>query len=262
MEFVSQHIGNEGEAEIRAALDLLPAGTYFKLDGCGVSDEVMASIRDDYPDKKVVWRIYCTYWFNALTDDEVILMTFDLDDTNCGPLKYCTEARYIDVGHNNTLHDISWVQYMPKLECIIVSGAPVSDLSYFRNCPNLTWLELCFCYYVQDLTPLSGLSNLKYLNVSFSQVEDLSPLTLLPLERFNCMKYEGQEVSDEQRAAFTENHPDCISLFEGDQPYGYGWRYDDEGYSYFSYYARMRQIFHYPDEGWYGGWKMTDVDPE
>ncbi|MBR1660633.1 MAG: hypothetical protein IJ705_09975 [Oscillospiraceae bacterium] len=260
IEFVRQEIGDAGEAELRAALDLMPAGTYVLLDSCGFSNEVMASIRDDYPEDKVVWRIFCTQWFNALTDDEILLMTFDLNNENCGPLQYCTEARYIDVGHNNTLTDISWVRNMPKLECIIVSGAPVSDVSVFENCPNLTWLELCFCYYVKDLTPLAGLQNLRFLNVSFSQVEDISPLENLPLERFNCMKYDGQEISREQRDAFTAAHPDCIALFEGTQPYGYGWRYDDEGYTYFSYYARMRQIFHYADPNWYGGWKFDVVD--
>ncbi|MBR1496161.1 MAG: hypothetical protein IJ617_00860 [Oscillospiraceae bacterium] len=268
IEFVRQQIGDEHEAEIRAALDLMPAGTYLLMDTCGMSDEVMASIRDDYPDKTVVWRIFCTYYFSALTDDEVILMTFDLNNENCGPLKYCTEARYIDVGHNNTLTDISWAANMPKLECIIVSGAPVSDLSPFANCPNLTWLELGFCYYVTDLTPLSGLRNLKYLNTSCSQLQDITPLMDVPLERFMCAQYPGQEIPKDQQEAFIASHPDCIAIFGAfdsnnlavNNPYGYGWRYNDAGMTFFEYYARMRQIFHYADPNWYGGWKFDVVD--
>lgn len=257
VEFVRQQIGNDAAPELRAALDILYPGTYVLLDDCGFSDEVMASIRDDYPDKKVVWRVHCGTLYNALTDDEVILMTFEIDDTNCSPLQYCTEVRYIDVGHNSTLHDISWMANMTKLECVIVSGAPVSDISCFANCPNLEWLELCFCLYVKDLTPIQNLTNLRFLNVSFSTVEDLTPLDNVPLERFNNM---GTYANWEMQQHFLELHPDCITLFEGVQPYGYGWRYDDEGVTQFSYYAKMRRVFHYPDEGWYGGWKMTDVD--
>ena len=262
IEFVRENIGDSGEAQIRAALDLMPSGTYLLLDSCGLSNEVAASIRDAYPDQTVVWRVFFGGGYTALTDDEVLLITFDLNNDNCGPLQYCTEARYVDVGHNNTLTDLSWVANMPKLECIIVSGAPVSDLSPFANCPNLTWLELCFCYYVTDLTPLSGLQNLKYLNTACSQLQDISPLENVPLERFMCVQYDGMAIPMDQQEAFRASHPDCIAVFEifntetlANNPYGYGWRYNNEGYDPFEYYVEMRKAFHY-DDGWFGGWKL------
>ena len=43
-----------------------------------------------------------------------------------------------------------------------------------------------------------------------------------------------------------ESHPDCWTTYTGSkQPYGKGWRYDDGGYTYFEYYAKMREIFDY-----------------
>ena len=241
-------IGNEGEQNIRDALDMMPNCTYFKLEDCGIDSEVMASIRDDYPEVKVVWRIYCGK-FTMCTDETMVRMTFHLDDTNCHELMYCTDVTYMDVGHNSTLTDVSFVAYMPNLECVIVSGSPLTDISAFADHDKLTWMELCFCGQIEDISPLASCDNLKYLNISFSKVSDLSSIDHLPLERLNCM---GTKVSVEDTKLYEENHPDCLTRFEGQQPYGYGWRYDDYGYTFFEYYANMREIFRYAETGYSG----------
>ena len=241
-------IGNEGEQSIRNALDLMPNCTYFKLEDCGIDSEVMASIRDDYPDVKVVWRIYCGK-FTMCTDETMVRMTFHLDDTNCHELMYCTDVTYMDVGHNSTLTDVNFVKYMPNLECVIVSGSPLTDISAFADHDKLTWMELCFCGQLVDISPLESCDNIKYLNVSFTKVSDLSPIEKLPLERLNSM---GNNVSAAEARAYEQNHPDCLTRFEGQQPYGYGWRYDDYGYTFFEYYANMRVVFRYSEEGYSG----------
>lgn len=241
-------IGNEGEQNIRNALDLMPNCTYFKLEDCGIDSEVMASIRDDYPDVKVVWRIYCGK-FTMCTDETMVRMTFHLDDTNCYELMYCTDVTYMDIGHNSTLTDVSFVKYMPNLECVIVSGSPLTDISAFADHDKLTWMELCFCGQLVDISPLESCDNIKYLNVSFTKVSDLSPVEKLPLERLNSM---GNKVSVADARAYEQNHPDCLTRFEGKQPYGYGWRYDDHGYTFFEYYVNMRAVFRYSEEGYSG----------
>lgn len=241
-------IGNEGEQNIRDALDMMPNCTYFKLEDCGIDSEVMAGIRDDYPDVKVVWRIYCGK-FTMCTDETMVRMTFHLDDTNCHELMYCTDVTYMDVGHNSTLTDLSFVKYMPNLECVIVSGSPLTDISAFADHDKLTWMELCFCGQISDISPLASCDNLKYLNISFSKVSDLSSIDHLPLERLNCM---GTKVPVADTKAYEESHPDCLTRFEGEQPYGYGWRYDDHGYTFFEYYANMREIFRYAEKGYSG----------
>ncbi len=251
LEYDEVNIGNAGEERIRQALDIMPNLTYFKIDNCGIDNEVMDGIRQDYPDIKVVWRV-TIYPFSALTDETMLRLTFHMDDNNIEDLKYFHDVTYLDMGHNESLSDISFVQYMPKLECVIFSGSIVSDLSYLANCKELVWLELCFCYRVEDLSPIADLPNLKYLNVSYSQVSDLSPLENLPLERFNCM---NTRVNWENANQFLQWHPDCLTVFEGVQPYGYGWRYNDHGYTFFEYYANMRIIFRYDDESFYGNHK-------
>lgn len=251
IEYDEVDIGNQGEERIRQALDILTNLTYFKVDNCGIDNEVMDGIRQDYPDVKVVWRV-TIYPFSMLTDETMLRLTFHMDDSNIEDLKYFHDVTYLDMGHNEQLTDISFIQYMPKLECVILSGSLVSDLSYLSNCQELVWLELCFCSKVKDLTPIQDLPNLKYLNVSYSQVADLSPLENLDLERFNCM---NTAVNWENENNFKKWHPDCLSIFKGVQPYGYGWRYNDHGYTFFEYYANMRIIFRYDDESYYGNHK-------
>ena len=248
IEYVNVEIGDEREDEIRQALDVLTRCTYFKLDRCDVSTPVMAGLREDYPDKMIVWRIYLDH-FNMLTDEKILRLTHRLNDNNVGDLIYFTECTHLDIGHNEKLSDISFVQYMTKLECVILAGAPVSDISYFANCPNLVWLELCYCYPLKDLSPLADHPTLKYLNVSFTQVRDLTPLENVPLERFNCL---GNKIPQADQDMINAWHPESMNVFTGKQPFGYGWRYNDHGYTYFEYYANMRILFRYDDASYYG----------
>lgn len=249
--YLDTPMGNEAEDEIRQALDILTNCTYFKLDDCGIDSEVMASIRDDYPDVKVVWRIYCGR-FSMCTDETMVRMTHGLDDTNCHELRYCTDVIYMDLGHNETLTDVSFVEYMTKLECVIISGSSVSDISAFADHDSLEFLELCFCGHLKDISMLDTCDELKYLNISFTKVSDISALEHLPLERFNSMQNNVSAASQNQ---FKEWHPDCLSRFTGKQPYGYGWRYIDNGITYNDYYANMRIVFRYDDKDYRGNYK-------
>lgn len=243
VEYVLKNMGDAAEPEIRQVLDILPKCTYFKLDGCGLSNEVLAEIRDDYPEANLVWRVYIE-GHSTLTDQEVIRATFIMDNKNCQVLKYCTKVKYLDLGHNDNLGDISFTAYMPDLELIIISGDPlITDLSPLANCKKLYFFESNYCDGVKDLSPLSDLPNLKAINVSFSGVRDLSPLDDMKLERFMCLL---NGFTEEQEADFRVKHPECEMIsFKGQQPYGYGWRYVDNGITFWPYYANMREIFCY-----------------
>ncbi len=254
--YIGKNIGNEGAAELRTALSLLDEGTYLLLDDCGIDDEVLAKLREEFPDKKLVWRVHVGNK-TALTDDTVIRMTHGIDDTMTGPLKYCTDVVYMDLGHDDTLTDISFTAYMPDLECLILSGSRVSDLSPLKNCKSLAWLELCYCDRVNDLSELSEMDFVKYLNISYTGVRDLSPIETWKLERLCCI---GNGISQETINAFEASHPDCMTSFSG-SPWGYAWRYDDHGYHFFSYYARMREVFRYTGSS-PGGFKFPEyVNP-
>jgi len=241
VEYVGVDIGDQGEQQIRDALAILPNCTRFLLDDCGLSNEVLAGIREDYPDTKIVWRVFFGK-YDILTDAEVLRAVYNVFNDTSKDLRYCTDVKYIDMGHNTELSDISFMGYMPKLEIVIVSGSAISDLSCFANCPNLEFLEIAYCSNVKDLTPLANCEKLRFLNVSFTQVEDLEPLDNLPLERFVCLK---PHVPYEEQQFFITFHPDCWTRFSGEDPYSLGWRYDDIGETFSEFYKKMREIFGY-----------------
>lgn len=261
IELVDCPIYDSGLDQIRSAIAVMPALKSVRLDNCGTTSEAMDKLRSEYPDLNIAWRI----WFGkytCMTDEEVLRLTNGLKNEHIGEMKYLTNAKYVDIGHNETLSDISFFEYMPKVKLIIGSGTAISDLSALQNCKELEFLELVFCSYIKDITPLSGCTGLKYLNISITSVSDLSPLKDLPLERMVALTM--KKLTQSQREAFAEAHPDCLRVWYGNQPYGYGWRYSDQGYTFYKYYADMRVIFDYDDKYKYNGRYYTGkkIEPQ
>ena len=253
--FVKAEIGNEGEETIRQALSILDKCEYFLLDDCGIDDEIMAQIREDFPETKVVWRVHVG-WKSALTDDQVIRMTHGINDSMTGPLQYCNEVIYMDLGHDAGITDISFIANMPDLECLILSDALFTDITPLTGCSKLTWLELVSCYKIENLELIADMDSIKYLNISYTRTNDISGIMDMNLDRFSCI---GNPLSRDAFDEYAEAHQDCICVYSGN-PYGYGWRYNDYGYTFFDYYARMREVFRYT-EGSPGGFKMPEDEP-
>ena len=241
--FVDYSIGNEGEAAIREALAVLRNCKRFLLEDCGIDNEVLASIREDFRHQtKVVWRIYFGK-YTAMTDQEMIRAVYNVFDSTCHDLRYCEDVKYMDIGHNDTLTDLSFVGYMPNIEVLIASGCAATELPGFENCKKLTWLELANCYKLKDISTLEGCESLRFLNLSYTKVTNYMPLDGLPLERFCCL---SAKASVDEQNTFLSIHPDCLTRFYGSQPYGYGWRYDDDGRTFNEYYKNVvRVAFNY-----------------
>ena len=238
VEFVKENIGNEGEEELRNALDILQGCSYLLLDDCGFDNEVLAQVREDYPNTEVVWRIHV--WQRSwLTDTDTIRAVYHVDDSNCEPFKYCTKTKYIDMGHNEELTDISFIAYMPDLEIVILSGSPITDLTPFEDHTQLVFLELAHCGYLKDVTPLAGCTSLANLNLSYTKVDDISSLYELPFEQLCAVQ---SKIVWKDWQAIIDLHPDCAIRYDGTQPYGTGWRYKKSG-AYTDIYKKVREVF-------------------
>lgn len=253
-------IGDENEAEVRLALDLLPNCKRLVLDNCHMSDEVLAKIRDDYRHQtKVVWRV----WFgggSSLTDAEVIRCTYDLVDDNCEDLYWCEDVRFIDFGHNEWLDSCDFIAGMKSLEYCILSGAPIKSLEPFAACKNLKFLEVAFCEYIESVEPLKNCTQLEKLNISNTHVTDLTALDALPLTHFVAMEINRgvSRVPAEEQARFMAQHPDCWTQFEGKQPYDEGWRRAEDGKTSLPHYAAIQIAFRYPHAPNNVGWYLKD----
>lgn len=250
----NKKIGDANEAQVRLALDVMDNCRRFVLDNCKLSNETMAKIREDYRDKtKVVWRVWFGKVGATLTDAEILRAVYDLQDDNCSALYYCEDVRFIDIGHSDFLDAIDFMAGMTKLEAAIISGAPIKSLEPLAQCTELKFLELANCIYFTDLTPLTNCTSLEMLNLSYAKIEDLSALDALPLTHFTYIR---NKTSPEEEARFVKQHPDCWTVFDnGDQPYGKGWRYDEDGLTFLPWYAKLVEVFHYPNAynniGWY-----------
>lgn len=253
-------IGDEGESEVRAALDLLANCKRFVLENCQISNEVMAKLRDDYRDRtKVVWRVAIGSGGTSMSDAQIFRSTYYLVDSNCENLKYLEDVRFMDIGHNEWLKDSSFIAGMKSLEYVIISGSMISDLKPFANCKNLKVLEAAFCEYIQSAEGLEACENLQMVNLSNTHVVDLSPLDKLPLTHL-CVKEENNGVSRvpaQEQERFKALQPDCWTTFNGTQPYGQGWRYDESDKA-LEWYATIRKVFRYDsfpatpnNVGWY-----------
>ena len=247
-------IGDGGEEEIRLALDLLSNCKRFVLEDCGLSSDVLVKLREDYRDRtKVVWRVYFGNG-TSLTDAEVVRSVYDLKDSNCAELQYLEDVKYADFGHDEYLNDSSFLSGMKSLEVLIISGSPIKDLSPLSECKNLRILEIANCGYITDLSPLEGCESLEMLNISHTKAtEGLSALEERNITHLTAVGGIWNKISQEDRDAFQEDHPDCWIVTSGNE-YGVGWRYEDKE-TKMEWYEKASEAFKYPhapnNVGWY-----------
>lgn len=215
-------------AAVREILPMMKNCKYLDMDSCEISNEDMAAIRDDFPNMKVVWRVNFGSSYSVRTDVERILASKPskggtLNDSEVDVLKYCTDVKYMDLGHNEAITNLSFVNSMPNLEVFICAMNPISDISPLANCPKLEYLELNTTQ-VSDLSPLSGLKELRHLNIANCEnVSDISPLYgLTELERLWIGSIDP--VPAEQVAEMQKNAPDCDINTETVDPTGGQWR--------------------------------------
>ena len=211
---ISYHPVRENWPEILSIAKCMPNLKTLLMDSCGVGNEDMATIRDALPDTEVVWRINFGAAYSARTNVIKILASKPslggtLYNSDLEVFKYFTKIKYLDIGHNETITDLSFVRYMPDLEVLIIAMNPLGDLTPLADCKNLEYLEL-FYSNTDDLSPLAGLKTLKHLNVGHCPfLTDISPIYDLELDRFYLGRFEDCPVPAEQVDHYRELHPDC-----------------------------------------------------
>ena len=243
IEFQQLNLNAGHETEIREALSIMAPGSSLILDRCGLSSEFLDSIRQDYDHVDLVWRVYfgTNGQYSTLTNDDTIRAVYNVTDDTVYEMRYLRSAKYIDMGHNDTLTDLSFLAFMPDLEILILSGCAASDLSGIENCKKLEFLELANCMKLSDISPLAGCSSLKYLNICYTKVSSLMPLDGLDIQNLFCKQ---TRVNAEEQKQYKEIHEGTVAVFTGRDPYaGAGWRYVDNGYTYTEFYKKVREVF-------------------
>lgn len=251
---------------LEAMLPYMSRLKVLDMDSCGIDNRRMEEIRDKHPEIEVIWRVFFGSNYTARTDVEKILASCpggggNLTPENYADLKYCTKLKYLDIGHNEELHDISVVQYMPDLEVLIVAMDYFEDLSPVESCPHLEFLEIQ-TNHIADLSPLSNLKELKHLNIANNpELSDISPLFgLTQLERLwiGCIDPVPQEQIDEMQKLA----PDCYINSTTYDPHLGEWRYKKEG-GFTDRFALLVEQFGYDKADYAYPWKdpLFSADP-
>ena len=228
------HIPLEDNGELAAlAVSAMPNLQAADFDSCGLSNERCAEIRDANPGKEIIWRVSFGN-YSVRTNVTKVLASKPskggtLYDDDVQVLKYCTKVRYLDLGHNDNIHDFSFVSSMPELEIAVISMTGPSSLSPFANCPNLLYLEAGNCG-LTDISPLASCTKLKHLNIGTNTgVSDISCIYGLDLLRLWLGNGYSTSVPQEQQDEYLRLHPDCeINNEVGTDGEAYvlgGWKY-------------------------------------
>ena len=183
---------NDEGAAVKQVLPYMANLKTLDMDSCDVSNEAMAGIREENPGVDVIWRVWFA-GYSVRTDVERILAsskerggTVTDDAARC--LQYCNHVKYLDLGHNQELTDISFVRGMPDLEVAIFAINDISDASPLADCPKLEYLEINSTN-ITDLTPLQNLTGLHHLNIG------------------RCVSNGENDGSDEKRPRVTDISP-------------------------------------------------------
>ena len=248
------HLVFEDEGKLAEQIaSCMPNLKVLDMDSCGVSNESMAAIRERFPNVNVVWRVWIGADYSTRTDVERLMISNpdrggDLNTPeSIAGLFYCNKVKYLDMGHNYLMTDISFIRNMPDLEVLIIAMTAIKDISPLAGCKNLNYLEYQTSA-ASDLSPLSGLTKLKDLNICYDfALRDIRPIMNLELDRLyiGCLS----PVPPEQIAQYRQLHPNCIVNDTTEDPTEESWRYGDihhnGGWEAAPRYEKLRLEFEY-----------------
>ena len=231
---------SDGAAELEEALPLFPRLKKVVMCGCGPDSEEMDALDKRHDDVRFVWSVRFSIW-TVRTDatNFICNRTYNrasLYSWQCRELRWCTDLIALDVGHKN-ITDLDFLYDLPRLQYLILAENPVRDLTPVASLGELKWLEI-FWTRVEDLSPLLECTALRDLNVSYVYAKGDNAFGVLSgmtwLDRLWCC---GSNMYGDQIDRLREALPDCEIFSEKyGESTGGTWRYHP-------HYYEMRDAF-------------------
>ena len=223
----------DGVSALEAFLQQLPSLTRFDMFATDITVPMVLYLGEKYPQIKFGWTILipCENTerrdrppHRLRTDQTAFSTQHNLSCTSHGQdvwevLKYCPDLLALDLGHNNSIDDLSFLRYVPKLRVLIMSfniwqrggKKPYVDISPIGDMKDLEYLEICKSN-IADISPLANCTKLIDLNISTSYIHDLTPLYgLKHLRRLYLYGCDGSRapIAKSEVAKLKEHLPDC-----------------------------------------------------
>lgn len=161
-------------------------------------------------------------------------------------LKYCTELLALDIGHND-LTDISFLEDLTKLRVLILAcNERLKDISVLSQLKDLEYIELFSCN-IRDISALRDLEHLMDLNVSYNNLTKFDVLNEMTQLKRLWIPQSGVPCYGEAYKQLQADLPNTLIMNQG-HPTNFGWR---EGNHFESIYAMFRANEYIPFEDSY-----------
>jgi len=221
--------------EMETLIPYLPNLSYVDMSGCGIDNEQMDALNRRHKNIKIVWTVSIGQFIQLKTDTTWFMAAkfgYTVSTEDVYNLRYCTDIIAIDLGHMK-ITNCDFVAFMPHLRYLILADTKVKDLTPLTGLDELAFLEL-FLMDVQDFAPLETLTALEDLNLHYTQgnAEVISRMTWLKNLWWN-------RCSDQDLELLRQSIPGCHINYTSYQSTGGGWR------NLPNYYAQ-RDIFGMP----------------
>lgn len=102
---------------------------------------------------------------------------FDIPCADYSPLVELPSLKSVNIS-DSSVSDVAVVVGNKRLTQIIAHRCGITSLAIFKTLPDLEWLEL-WQNDIRDLSGVEAFQSLKHLNLNYTPVEDLTPLTKL-----------------------------------------------------------------------------------
>lgn len=214
-------------AEVEALLPFFPQLNWLDMSWCGIADEDMDALNRRYPDIRILWsmqiglvtlRTDAIYFFPAIINEMNLPSNEELKK-----LRYCTDMIAIDIGHSKAT-ECDWVEYMPHLKYLILADTGITDLTPLSSLKELIYLEL-FSMDLHDYSPLLECTALQDLNISstYADPEPLTKMTWLHTLMWNFVMEDP--VLAEKAVLLEEQLPDTNVIIQTWRNIGGLWRH-------------------------------------
>ena len=205
--------------EAEAVLPYFPNLKKLIMSDCGIDDETMETA--------IVWTVQIG--IHAVRTDAKVFFPAGVDESNLPnneqlkKLRYCTEMIAVDVGHSKAT-ECEWLEYMPHVRYLILADTGITDLTPLSNLKELVYLEL-FIMDIKDYSPLLGCTALQDLNLgtTYGDPEPISKMTWLHNLRWSHVTEDPE--TRERVFALAEQLPDTNVTFDNWRNIGGPWRY-------------------------------------
>lgn len=216
--------------ELEAALPYFYNLEKVDMVNCGFSNAEMAALNERHDAPLFVWTVNVSGV--SLRTDTKYFMPVKYKIKEIGSLhnlKYCTEMVVMDFGHYG-VYDFSYLEYMPKLEYLLALECSLYDVELIGQCTSLRFLEIP-CTRVTDFWPLTNLTNLECLNLSYTpyfgnakwgSFGDIAPL--FQMTWLDRLWLANSGIGTANRELLYEALPDTTILFFSEGSCNKGWR--------------------------------------